>query len=326
MENKEKPQKEKSQKQYKSGFTLKDTITTIIIPIVVTVITVFVAGHYQMKSINKTNEAQIEAAIKTADAQIKAAEISKVNEIEYDYKETNNWDVKESIEYMPLKKGNYWLYSGSFTSYSMKQEEYFTKNVNVKFEIKEEIKNEGLSLFIVSNFPLDMYHKIRNTFDEMEEAELSSSEPIEFVNRENNAGLFLVANKLFFIPENQLDSIVKFVKEPNKVVDQQLTIPSLSYEDLIFEFPMFKGQRFGHFNYITRADLSYFWYVNNVREIESLNGDTFERVQIFDLIFNTLSGQDKIAFRPYLGILFYSSKHSGATDDLYLELKEFEFK
>ncbi|MGB3261215.1 hypothetical protein, partial [Paenisporosarcina sp.] len=80
--------------------TKKEILISIVTPAVVALLTVIVSGYFQVKTINKSSESQIEAAIKTADAQIKAAEISKVKEIEYDFKETNNWNVKESRAYM----------------------------------------------------------------------------------------------------------------------------------------------------------------------------------------------------------------------------------
>lgn len=309
-------------------FTLKELITTIIVPLLVALITVFVAGHFQMLTISESSDAQIEAAIKTANAQIKAAEISKVTEIEYDYKETNNWNVKDSIEYMPLKKGNYWIYKGFYTSYSINLKKYYTKDVNVKFAIKEEIQNNGISLFIVNNFPQEIYPHIKDKFDVMDEEELNSSEPIEFDDGDNVSGLLLVANKLFYIPYEELDTVEKYINAPNKLVNEQLVnpYPSLSYENLIFEFPMFKGQRFGDLNSITRGDLSHFWYVNEVREIATLNGDTYEKTQIFDLIYNTLPDQQTIVFRPYLGILSLSNKHNGTPEDLLLDLEEFKFQ
>ena len=315
------------------GLTIKETLTTLLIPFLIALTTVLISGYFQMKTINKSSESQLEAAIKTADAQIKAAEISKVKEIEYDFKETNNWNVKESREYMPLNKGYYWMYSGTFTSQAYEHQEkdrekVFTKKVNFKFEIKKEIKNNGLSLFIVNNFPQDIYAEVYNKFLEMNEEELNSSQAIEFNDGELVAGLLLVANKLFYVSNDELDSVENYIKEPNKFMNQEPVnpIPPLSYDSLIFEFPLFKGQRFGDLSSITRNDLSNFWYVDDVYEYEKLSGENFEKTQNFYLIYNTLPDQQTLVFRPYIGILSIGSKHKGTISELILDLEEFKIQ
>lgn len=320
----------KKRKKANKDFSKRDIINTIIVPVAVALITVSVAGYFQMKSINVSNKAQIEASIKTANAQIKAAEISKVNKIEYDYKESSNWNVNESGEYMPLKKGNYWLYKGSYTSYSIKYKDYFTKPMKLKFEILDEIKSKDLniSLFIVNNYPTEIIELTNKKFENMDKNELTSLEPIKFIDNHNISGLLLVANKLFYIPGDEIGSVKNYINGPDIIVNQQQKnpTPTLDYDDLLFEFPLFKGQRFGNLETITRSDFSHFWYVNNVREISALVENKFEKVQIFNLIYNTKPDQQIIDFRPYIGILLYKFAHKGSTEDLQLELSKFELK
>lgn len=318
--------KKVNKKTSTDSLTKADLIKYVMVPVVIALISTLVAGYYQLKSINKANEGQLAAAVRTSDAQIEAAKITKVKERSYDFKESNNWNVKESREYMPLKKGNYWFYKGSYLSYSVKNKKSITKKVTVKFEIQKEIVQGAIGLFIVSNYPVDIYQECQNKFDSMSLKELNSPQPIEFIHREKKAGLLLVANKLFYIPSNNLEKLERYVKNPNKPFNNKFSFPALSYEDLMFEFPMYKGQRFGDLNSITRDDLSYFWYVNSVRQINTLKGETFEETKIFDLLYNTVPDQRKIVFRPYLGIIQYSVIHNGTPDDLQLDLDKFKIE
>ncbi|KAB8139242.1 hypothetical protein F9U64_01055 [Gracilibacillus oryzae] len=319
-----------NKRKMKWDLSFKETITSIIVPIIVAVITVIVAGIFQLKAINESSKVQMEAAIKAAEAQIEAAEITKVNKIEYDFKDSYKWNVNESDNYIPLKKGNYWMYSGEYYGFSPRYREYFKKKITMKLEILKEIKNEKLniSFYIVNNYPVNIRSTIKQRFDEMNKNELTSVEPIELINNENKSGLLLVANKLFHIPNKEIQGVVDFLNDPQKVVNHKLSNPSplLTYDDLLFEFPLFEGQRFGDIETITNPNLSYFWYVNDVTEINALNENKFENVQIFNLIYNTNPDQQNIEFRPYLGIIRYSVTHKGVPDDLYLDLEEFELK
>jgi hypothetical protein len=316
------------------GLSKKEIIVSIVVPIIITLLTVFITGHFQIKAILKSNEvhiestrvaneAIIESATKSAEAQIEAAKITKVKEIEYDFKETSNWDVSQSKSYMPLGSNYYWIYEGEYTGYSYQYKDYFTKKVLVKFEIIEGIENNGLSLYIVKNLPTEVSHKIDTRFNELSRNELNSDEPIVLDGGEES-GLLLIANKLFIIPEEHVKDTKEFVLDPLKVENQQLSsLHPLSPEDILFEFPMFKGQRFGSFESISRGDLSYFWFVNQKREIQTLNKDTFELVPVFELIYNTLPDTRMLVFRPYVGILSYKIIHNGSIKDLTLHLKEF---
>ena len=312
------------------GFTLKEGVTLLLFPIVISLITIGVGGYFQLKATNKSIEAQIETAIKSADAQIQAAEISKVTKIKYDYKETSNWNVDESKEYMPLEEGNFWTYKGTYSVYSPKYEKIVIKDLSIKFKILEEIRSNGVKLYKVRNIWQRIYNVIRERIDVLSEDELISLPPMDFTEEEHISGLFLVANKMFLIPNEELESVEKYMKEPDSYnnINHQIEnkSPALSYDNLVFEFPMFKGQRFGDLNSITRSDMSHFWYVNDAREIEILNGDTYEEVQMFDLIYNTLPDQQKLVFRPYLGILSFSYLHNGAVDNFKFSLSEYNIK
>lgn len=328
--NRNKNRGNNSNNSKEKGISLKGVVTSFFVPILVALITVGVSGYFQLKSTNKSIEAQVETSIKSADAQIKAAEISKVTKIKYDYKETSNWNVDESKEYMPLEEGNFWNYKGTYTVYSPKYEKDVIKDINIKFEVLEEIKSNGLSLYKVSNFPEEIQDLIRSKISVLSEEELISSPPLDFTEEEHISGLFLVANKMFLIPNEELENVEKYIKEPDTQKGVSSLIenksPSLSYDNLVFEFPLFKGQRFGDLNSITRSDMSHFWYVNDTREIDILNGDTYEETQIFNLIYNTLPDQQKLVFRPYLGILSFSYIHNGTLDNFDISLTEYNIK
>jgi hypothetical protein len=325
------------------GFTRKEIILSIIIPM----LSVYLPGIFLIHSVNKTNEtqvrtaiqtnhtqiesamktaeAQIESAIKTAEAQVKAAEISKINKIEYDYKEINNWDVTESKSYMPLSLGNYWIYRGYYKAYSTKFKEYFTKNVELEIRVKEVINNEdkGISLYILGNYIENAFSTIDEEFEKLSYEELISPNPLKI--KDNECALLLVANKLFYIPYDEINIVKEFVNDPDKIINGHgINTPNLNFDNLIFEFPLFKGQRFGDFKTITRGDLSHFWYVNEQRNIQILNGTTFETVPVFYLTYNTLPDYQVIQFRPYVGILSYTSIHNGSTKDLEINLIEYE--
>jgi hypothetical protein len=301
----------------KKLFSKKELVTSVAIPLVIALIAgggSFWAGHSQLKS-----------SILSSEAQIKAAKISKVNTTEYDYKETTNWEVSQAREYFPLSKGNYWIYSGEYEGYSAKQDKYYTKNFEFKIKVKDEIKKGEVSLFILNNYFQDLASVLESYYDSSSDSELKNKNKIKL--KESDCGLLLVANKLFYISNENLPKVKQALLSKSLSIDEPESEKSiLDFSSLLFEFPLFKGQRFGDFYSITRSDLSYMWYVNDKRNVEILNNNTFETVPIYQLVYNTILDNKEIKFRPYVGVLSYFSSHHGVTGNLSLELKEYEVK
>ncbi|WP_227936023.1 hypothetical protein [Alkalihalobacillus deserti] len=252
-------------------------------------------------------------------ATVYAARITTVETIEYTYKEIPFWDIELTTDYFPLKEGNRWIYEGEFVKYSPLRQDYVKGQVELEVNIEDVISKDGLHLFIFSNFITNVGLQLENHLEFNEYYE-------KIILEKNRTGLLLVANKIFLVNPKELEGAIDTFERLGEVKDNVAVSFNMEKYELIMELPLFKGQRFGDMDSITRPDIGYFWYVNSVSEKMKLVNNTFQRIPTFELIQTYISGYERITFTPYQGIDSYDFRHSGGKGEVSLSLKSFEIK
>lgn len=122
-------------------------------------------------------------------------------------------------------------------------------------------------------------------------------------------GLLLAAGKLFRISDQDLPAAKQALTGdgviPPEVFDKA---------ELLMEFPLRAGQRFGPPEQLCRTDGLYTW---NVSPAPQAGQGTFE------LSLRTLSDEQTLVFRPGAGVSSWRYRHHGTLDEASLELVEY---
>lgn len=260
---------------------------------------------------NKQVFITILCAIFVAITSIVAAFIAREEITTYEYKEVPIFDSLDASEYFPLKPGNWWVYEG-FVRNAVTNEEPLTveNNVRIKMLVEDVIQVKDIKLYIMKGHPNDAAWSL--------EKEDIDKEIVEIIP--SNYGYLVASNKIFYINDNKINSIIDYLKmKEGRFPEDKL----LFIDDLEFEFPLFRGQRFGALSNIIRSDLRYFWYVDDKTVFHGSKEDSVTSLPVYSLIYNTFPGYVKILFRPYLGITSYKYEHHGTTAEVNISLTDY---
>jgi hypothetical protein len=174
--------------------------------------------------------------------------------------------------------------------------------------VVDVVERRGVTFFIMEGHPADAAWALEEGDRSKRSVEIKPSK----------YGYLLISNKLFKIAEDKM-SVVSAALQGDGFVGLDM----LSEEDIEMEMPLFKGLRFGEIKQLGRADLSYFWYVNDVTVFHDAEGDKIVRVPLYTVAQNTRPDYTEYTFRPYLGITTYTYSHHGTKAHVELSLGEF---
>ncbi|WP_047983077.1 hypothetical protein [Ornithinibacillus californiensis] len=247
--------------------------------------------------------------------------ISKETVVHYEYKEVPKWDIENTTDYIPLKVGNTWLYTGEF--------EYQTGGVDsvvkipVELEVKVEKKidlDQDTKLFILSNY-------VTNARPLLVDIILTSKDKAKLEGKvqklkDSKVGILVIASKVFLLDSEQTQKIIDLENHERDSLPLAGTYYNdfFTYRDQHLEAPLFVGQRFGEIEYIIRDDLRYFWYVNSMHEYSAPENNKIKTFPVYEIVHLTGPDFSKLYFEPYIGITKYSFEHRGTVDGINLEL------
>lgn len=240
---------------------------------------------------------------------ILAALIAREKITTYEYREIPNADLVVTTDYFPLAVGNYWTYEGVATMCVVNSDKVIEKKVMITMSVENEVKNGNVALYILKGYPSDVAWALEPKHFDMAVIKIPPSK----------YGLLVVTNKIFSIEEDKLEQVIKAIKE-----DGYLPEGLISQGDLEFEFPLFKGLKFGEVNQITRNDLKYFWYVEDKSSFHEADKDKIKDLPEYKLVQNSLPEYVELIFSPYLGIISYKYSHHGSRCKVSVSLKNYE--
>jgi len=202
-------------------------------------------------------------------------------------------------DYFPLAVGNRWVYKGIVMD-TIDRGRLIKKKIYLTMSVDDVIKNKDMALYILTGDFKDSVLGLREDDEDI-------------INTPSNKyGYLLVSNKIFYIQQDKLEKAIDCIKNIGYLKDDMVR-----QKDLIFEFPLFKGQKFGETSQIAREDMRYFWHVDKVGYYKK---DSPE----YQLIYNTLPDSTEIKFQPYLGILSYRYHHHGTKIEANLSLIDYK--
>ncbi len=203
-----------------------------------------------------------------------------------------NTGSKHDQALIPLQKGNFWKYSGSYNG----------KPVVFRITVDYVVKQGGMLFAVLKGFPSDILAG--------QDWEAS------------DWGLLVVGDGQYYykLTGARIDSV------KNSLSDTEGIKASLvSDKDLFIEALYDTSQIFGEAAQITRADGNYFWKVTEKHAFEpsSIRGlkihGPFDR---FTLIYQTIADEITMDIVPGIGLVRYRYSHHGTPGELDLRLTE----
>ena len=127
-------------------------------------------------------------------------------------------------------------------------------------------------------------------------------------------------SKFYLISGDRLQDAVRRFEQPADNLDGLF-----KDDDLILQWPLQSGQKFGDSGGLARADNMYCWFVSSVApaSMPAASGITAAKWPEYTLEFRTNPDDTEFSFVPDMGITKYSYHHHGTVADTELQLKEF---
>ena len=252
----------------------------------------------------------IVCALITASATITAAYFAtrKQKQTTIEVRKVSTLGLDDFRKYFPLQVGNEWIYEGVVRKIS-EDKSIIERNVLVRMKVVEAItmkENTAVTLFVMSGHPTDAMG--------LRDVDATSAEVVE--PPPSHYAFLTIGNKVFEIYE--VEAVKEFVQAGGFNGTFKLT-----QEQLVFEFPLFKGQRFGDSESLARADMRYLWYVNDIRQYDEPNDNKISQQLEYQIIRNNLPDSESVLFRPYLGIVEFDYVHHGPTHEVHIGLKDY---
>lgn len=227
-----------------------------------------------------------------------SAYINKQPAVVYEIQQTPYFEKANTIRLFPLKTGNIWHYKGKVQIPDFDHgDNTFEKEIELTMEVAEEISAQDLTLFVMKGHWQDLY-------DYWPAIKKEQMGPVIIPAREY--GYLVISNKIYHIPPDHLEKLIQFMRSEDEF------IAPLEPSWLEFEFPLFKGQRYGPAPNISRKDFNFCWYVNDEIYDHIANDNQVLSVPRYLIVFNSLIEYFSISFEANRGIISFDYHHQGA--------------
>jgi hypothetical protein len=204
--------------------------------------------------------------------------------------------------FLPLTPGTYWRYEGTVTWYDADQDKAISAPVSWKMIVEQVAHTPELTAAVISGFPGDLNWSAGDVFPK----------PTLLVETaQHQVFLSALMSPNIHLPEekSEADFFKKFMEEDN----------------LLFQWPLHKGQKFCDAEMKQRSDNHYCWFIaaQSRRHLNSVKGIAARVSDVFLLQFVTNPDDEEIELAPGIGIVQYEYHHHGTVADTSLKLVEF---
>ena len=235
-----------------------------------------------------------------------SARIAQQTTTRYEVKLIPSFDGVSVDDYLPLRKGNRWVYEG--TAMTTTTDGPVVKgNVRLSMRVIGEKHAGTMDLYMMEGHPSDAVWALDHAQDDIVDVPPS------------RYAYVVVGNKVFRIADDEIDRAMEVLVEGDGF-DESL----LSADNLEFEFPLSEGLQFGRAQSLGRKDMMYRWVVSDITLCYAAGDEGLREVPHYQLVHKTLPDRISLWFTPYLGITSYSYQHNGTIAEVDLSLKEYE--
>ncbi|MBC9786122.1 hypothetical protein H1S01_16765 [Heliobacterium chlorum] len=152
-------------------------------------------------------------------------------------------------------------------------------------------------------------------------AEMKGNPLADFDQFDERYGLLVVSSKVYYIDESDLDNMIQYTS-----TNSMIPIELLERTDLMFEFPLYNGEKYGSVSTLTRTDFRYMWTVAKKDVIHQKENNEMKNVSLYEMKNITIGDSITITYIPNLGIISKEYKHNGTTNKQNIELYEYNVK
>jgi hypothetical protein len=206
-----------------------------------------------------------------------------------------------SNSFLPANPGTYWVYKGTVGWYDDANDKPGSAEVTWKMSVERVIRKPGIVAAVVSGFPADLDWSGGTT----------GPKP----------WLFLEDGKHQVYYENLGPTY-----DLSKLTGDEHVFDKFMVDDnLFFQLPLSKGEKFCDEEAKKREDGMYCWVVAETgrRKLTSVKGAPEEEQTVFTLQYRTLPDDTSIEVVLGIGVLSYRYHHHGTVADTELQLVEF---
>ncbi len=205
------------------------------------------------------------------------------------------------IHFMPLTPGTYWVYKGTVRWYDFERRKPTTKPVSIKMTVERVIHEPDFTAAILSGSPWDL---------DWSEGEWSPQHTLLIETRSHQVFLEVL--------ESDVD--------PTRLESDSTSFQKYMTEDnLIFQWPLKKGQKFCDAESKQRPDDRYCWVIatQSQKNLEAVKGIRAQSRRVFLLQYDTNPEDTQMELSPGIGIVSYQYHHHGSIADTRMSLVEF---
>lgn len=204
--------------------------------------------------------------------------------------------------FMPLTPGTYWRYEGTVTWFNSEQDKPVSSPVSWKMTVEQVVHRPELTAAVISGYPGDL---------DWSAGDVSPKPMLLVESAQHQVFLSALMSANVHLPDGQSDSdfFKKFMEQDN----------------LLFQWPLRKGQKFCDAEMKVRSDNHYCWFIaaQSRRRLNSVKGIPSQLIDVFLLQFVTNPDDEQMELSPGIGIVKYEYHHHGSVADTSLKLVEF---
>lgn len=221
--------------------------------------------------------------------------------VQYVYSDKPSLEEFNINEYFPLKEGNRWEYKCDYTG--QYEGNGITKGSCI-FEMRVK------KVYVTDNYKLiDMQgdiFSIGNTPENYKDARF---------------GLLIFSNKIYYVVPKVIDELIDNIQ--NDKMDGMIKEPQI-----LFEFPLFHGQKIGDVKQIFRHDLRYLTNVTKEHDFHTKKvGESIQETKsVYKISFVSNPEEYSMTFVPGLGITTKEYHHKGTKDDRKIVLTKYKLQ
>ncbi len=206
-------------------------------------------------------------------------------------------------EDFPLAKGTYWVYRGTVGYFDARSQKSVETPVEWRTQVTATVRRGNLRAAVINGFPADL--------------DWSDGSP----ERKDSLIVQEDENKFYLVNFADAQNAMREVQDPGKSLGE-----IVSDDDLILDFPLAKGKKFGcDAEAMQREDSEYCWMVDSAHQtsLNDVKGITHERRTAYTLRYVTNPDDTTLDFVLGIGTTAYQYHHHGTEADTELKLVEF---
>jgi len=197
--------------------------------------------------------------------------------------------------FFPLTQGTYWVYQGTVTWFDQAKHKASEAKVSLKMTVERVFQREGTLFAEIQGYPADLNFTAGETHPSRRILTESSRHQV-------------------FLRQLDPSTSLPLTESPGSAFDSFMT-----EEDLLFEWPLARGNKYCDPESTKREDQMYCWVVESEgsKNLEAVTSLVSGNARVFTIAYRTNPDETHIELSPGIGIIAYHYRHhvtTAATD------------